>query len=133
MSNIQTVQSIYRSFGEGDIAGILDKLHENIAWDHGLCSGGVPWLEPITGRVAVQRFFAALGALDFKRFQPGTMVEADGAVIAVIDVAFVVKSTGRTVEEKDEVHIWHFDESGLATKFNHKVDTHQHWLAWRGE
>lgn len=40
-----------------------------------------------------------------------------------------VKETGRRFAEQDEVHIWHFNSAGLVSKFGHKLDTYQTWLA----
>jgi len=133
MSNLETVQAIYAAFGRGDIPAILGYLHENIEWDHGMTDGVVPWLQPRTGRAEVPKFFETLGALDFKRFQPKTLLESGNIVVALIDLAFVIKSTGKLVTEGDEVHIWQFDNQGLATSFRHKIDTHKQWLAYRGE
>jgi hypothetical protein len=60
------------------------------------------------------------------------VLENAGLVVAIIDVTFIVKATGRTITEEDEVHIWRFDDRGRVARFSHKVDTHQHWLAFRG-
>jgi ketosteroid isomerase-like protein len=133
MSNLQTVQDIYAAFGRGDIAAILNQLHEDIAWDHGMSDTGVPWLQPRTGRAEIPKFFEALGALDFKKFQPKTLLESGNMVVALIDLEFVIKANGRAVSEENEVHIWHFDSQGLATRFCHKIDTHKQWVAYRGE
>ena len=32
-----------------------------------------------------------------------------------------------------EVHIWRFDGQGRVARFCHRMDTHKHWLALRGE
>ncbi len=133
MSNLQTVQSIYSAFGRGDIPAILNHLHEDIEWEYGMSDTGVPWLQPRKGRADVPKFFQALGGVDLKTFQPKTLLESGNVVVALIDVAFVVKSTGQPVNEEDEVHIWHFDSQGRVTRFCHKCDTHQHWVAHRGE
>jgi len=49
----------------------------------------------------------------------------------VIDLAGVVKATGRAVAEEHQVHLWHFNEAGKVACFCHKVDTYQHWRAWQ--
>ena len=57
-----------------------------------------------------------------------------GNIVAVlIDVDLRVKSTGRRITEEDEVHIWYFDAQGRVSRFGHKVDTHQRWIACGGE
>ncbi len=129
MSNIQTVQSIYEAFGRGDIDTILKHLALDIAWEYDKTCAGIPWLEPRKGRAEVPKFFQALAAVEFQRFQPKTFFESGNVVVALNDVSFTVKSTGKSVVEEDEVHIWHFDNNGQVGRFCHKTDTRQHWLA----
>ena len=129
MSNVATVQGIYEAFGRGDILAILSHLAETIEWEYGMSNAGVPWLQPRRGRVEVPKFFESLSAFDLQKFQPKTFLESGNVVVALIDVALIVKATGRPVTEEDEVHIWHFDGEGRVIRFCHKVDTHQHWLA----
>jgi hypothetical protein len=133
MSNVQTVQQIYAAFGQGDIPAILGHLAEDIDWEYGIQEAGVPWLKPGKGRAAVPAFFESLAALEFHRFQPKTLLESGDVVVALIDLAVTVKATGRHVQEEDEVHIWRFDGNGKVVRFCHRVDTHKHWLAWKGE
>ena len=129
MSNVQTVQEIYGAFGRGDIPAILSHLTEDVDWEYSMSDTGVPWLQRRQGRSEVPKFFEALGALDFKRFEPKVMLEGPNIVVALIDVTAVVRATGRTVNEEDEVHIWHFNAQGQVVRFCHKVDSHQHWAA----
>jgi uncharacterized protein len=129
MSNVQTVQRLYDAFGQGDIPTILSFLAETVQWEYGMLDVGVPWLQPRKGRAEVPKFFESLNALQLQKFQPKIFLENSNVVVALIDVAFIVKSTSRPVVEEDEVHIWHFDSEGRVIRFCHKVDTHQHWLA----
>ena len=132
MSNVHTVQDIYAAFGRGDIPAILAHLADDIEWDHGMSDAGVPWLQPLKGRNEVPKFFQALSGLEFLKFEPKTLLENADVVVAIIDVTLIVKATGRTITEVDEVHIWRFDDRGRVARFCHKVDTHQHWSALRG-
>lgn len=129
MSNKATIQGIYEAFGRGDIPAILEKLSENVEWEYGIEDTGVPWLQERRGRSSVSGFFEAVGGLEFKKFQPKDLLESNNIVVALIDVSFNVRATGRAVEEEDEVHIWHFDENGLVTRFCHRCDTYKHWRA----
>ncbi len=52
-------------------------------------------------------------------------------VIAVISVDITVKTTGRRIRDL-ELHLWTFDAEGRVSRFRHMIDTHQHWLAWKG-
>ena len=132
MSNTRTVESIYEAFGRGDIPFILGTLSETVEWEYGLNSTDVPWLQPRKGRAAVAAFFESLAALDFRKFQVNWVGGSDNIVVGLCDVEAVVRNTGKTFIEADEVHIWHFGEDGLVTRFRHRVDTYQHWQAYHG-
>jgi hypothetical protein len=133
MSNAQTVQGIYAAFGRGDVPAILEKLAPDVEWEYGTTGHGVPWLQPRRGREQVVGFFQALAELlEFKKFAMTAVLEGPAVVVALIEIEAVVKATGRSLAEIDEVHIWHFDAGGRIRKFRHAVDTHQHVLAYRG-
>ena len=132
MGHIQTVQSIYEAFGRGDIAAILGHLAEDVVWEYDKAAAGIPWLVPRRGRAEAAKFFEALGAVEFQKFQPKVQLASGNIVVGLNDVAFTVKATGKHVVEEDEVHIWHFDASGKVARFCHKTDTLQHWLALQG-
>lgn len=129
MSNVLTVQRLYEAFGQGDLPTILSLLAETIQWEYGMMDAGVPWLQPRSGRAEVPKFFESHNAFDLQKFQPKTFLKNGNIVVVLIDVALIVKATGRSVIEEDEVHIWHFDDEGRVIRYCHKVDTHQHWLA----
>ena len=128
MSNIDTVKQIYESFGRQDVPAILSKLADNVEWEYGN-GQAVPWLQEIKGRDAVPSFFEALGVLDISLFQPKLYFETENIVIAVTDVQWTHKDTGKFVDNQDEIHIWHFNPEGQVAKYGHRVDTHSHWLA----
>jgi ketosteroid isomerase-like protein len=131
MPNKETVQDIYAAFGRGDVAAILERLDEGVEWEYGAASE-VPWLQPRRGRTGAAEFFASLTALEIQTFILKAILEGDGLVVALIDVEATVKATGKRYVEEDEVHIWYFDENGKVVRFRHRVDTHQHYQAWRG-
>lgn len=132
MQPIETVRAIYEAFGRGDIPAILEHLDEDVEWEYGLAPSGVPWLEPRRGRAGVAGFFEALSALEFRVFEPRTLLPADGLVVALIYAELTVRATGRRIVEEDEVHLWRFDREGRVIRFSHKVDSHQHWVAYHG-
>ncbi len=132
MSNLQTVQSIYEAFGRGDIGAILSHLADEVIWEYDKIGSDIPWLEQRHGRAEVPKFFEALGALEFQEFRPKTLLENGDIVVALNNVTFTVKTTGKKVIEEDEVHIWYFDSHGRVNRFCHKTDTRQHWLALQG-
>ena len=129
--NTETVQEIYASFGRGDIPTILEKLREDIEWEHDAMDHGVPWLLPRRGKAEVGRFFETLSQLEFLRFEPVAILEGGNQVVATIRVELVVKATRRAIRDF-EAHLWTFDESGRVARFRHLADTHQHVVAVRG-
>jgi ketosteroid isomerase-like protein len=133
MSNIETVKALYGAFGRGDIAAIMDFMADDIEWEYGMADNGVPWLRSQTGRDGAGQFFASLAGVEFYTFEPRLLLEGDDTVVALIDVSFTVKETGVLVSEEDEIHIWTFDADGKVSRFCHKLDTHQHWLACGGD
>lgn len=75
-------------------------------------------------------FFQALAAVDIHRFQPKTFLEAGNVVVVLLELEATVRSTGRRLMEEDEVHIWYFDSAGKVSRLAHRLDTHQHWVAY---
>jgi ketosteroid isomerase-like protein len=132
MSNLHTVQEIYAAFGRGDVETILAKLADDVDWEYGHPGSEVPWLERRRGRDGAAEFFASLAALDFHVFRPKEMLADGPVVVALVDVEFTVKETGRRVAEEEEIHVWRFDEAGLVARFRHGVDSHRHHLALHG-
>jgi ketosteroid isomerase-like protein len=130
MSNLRTTQEIYQAFGRGDVPAILAELSDSVDWDYGPASTDVPWLQRRKGRDGAASFFASLEAIQIHTFAPKTFLESEGLVVALVDIEFTVKATGKRVVEEDEVHIWRFDAQGKVARFRHRSDTHQHHLAY---
>ena len=130
MSNTATVQAIYEAFGRGDIPAILEKLDEDVRWDHwphgnGAQRAGVPWMAERRGRADVANFFETLGELDITGFEVGNLLEGGDQVAAVVELSGTVKATGGSITN-DEMHLWTFGADGLVTEFRHYIDTAQH-------
>jgi len=58
-------------------------------------------------------------------------LEADDVVVAILGLEFVVRSTGKSVWEHDEVRIFPFHEQGKVASFCHEGDSYRHWTARR--
>jgi hypothetical protein len=125
MSPVERVQQIYAAFGAGDVPAILAALAEDVEWEYGTAPNPVPWLQRRQGRAQVPGFFEALGALDFHVFTPLKIFGDDRFAVSVVHLEATVKSTGARIVEPAEVHLWHFDERGLVTRFRHAADTWQ--------
>jgi ketosteroid isomerase-like protein len=132
MPHADTVRGIYDAFARGDVAAILEPLADDVEWEYGVNSTTVPWLQPRRGRDAVPAFFEALfGAVELHRFEAKELLEGRDLVVAIIDIEFTVRATGRRVVEEDEAHVWRFAD-GKVVRFRHRADTHQQQLAWNG-
>jgi ketosteroid isomerase-like protein len=132
VSNTNTVQEIYGAFGAGDVPRILGKLADSVEWDSDAIANVSPFLVARRGMDDVGQFFAALAAADFTKFEPTALLESGNTVVALIDVDFTVKATGKSVSQLDEVHIWRFGPDGKVVNFRHRVDTHAQHLAFAG-
>lgn len=132
MSHLRTAREIYEAFGRFDVPAILSKLSESVDWEYGATSNEVPWLQHRQGREGAMAFFTSLGGMEIHRFVPKTFLEGKDVVVALIDIEFTVKATGKRVVEEDETHIWYFNDQCQVIRFRHRVDTLQHALACRG-
>lgn len=122
-SKTQT-EAIYAAFQRGDVPFIIAQLSEDVEWDVEASESIMPWLQPRRGKAEVVAFFEALAASMTIESFAVTRVLADGDLaIGLVDIAFVVKATGKRVEERDEAHLWWFDEAGKVRKFRHRIDT----------
>jgi uncharacterized protein len=124
MSPIETVETMYAAFGRGDVPTILSCLAEDVEWEYGSHGAPLPWLQPLRGRNQVPHFFQALQqGIEITRFVPTHIMGKDRVVVALIDLTFTVKASGRSLEEPDEAHIWHFNDKGQVQRFRHRIDT----------
>jgi hypothetical protein len=57
------------------------------------------------------------------------IIDGGDTVVALIDVEFTVKATGKRISEEDELHLWRFGPDGKVVRFRHGVDTHMHQIA----
>jgi hypothetical protein len=132
MSHLQTIQEIYEAFGRGDVPAILSKLSEDVDWEYGAGASEIPLIQRRRGREGAAAFFASLDAIQIHHFALKAVLDGGAVVVALIDIEYTVKATGKRVVEEDEAHIWHFDEQGRVARFRHRIDTLQHTLAFRG-
>jgi ketosteroid isomerase-like protein len=123
MSNIATVQNLYAAFGRQDVPAILEHLAEDVGWDLDAPGYGLAMLEPGTGKAHAARFFEALSAAEFLRFEPQNFLEGGNQVAVPLAITIRVKATGKVVEML-EVHLFTFGEDGKVSRFFHCLDRH---------
>lgn len=129
MDIAQTTQEIYAAFARGDIAAILARLSDSVDWEYGATDNAAPWLAQRRGREGAGAFFASLAGMDIHRFGVNSILAGDRVAVALVNIEFTVKATGRRVVEEDEVHIWHFNAEGKVARFRHRLDTLAHHRA----
>ena len=130
-SHLETVQAIYEAFGRGDIPAILDRLSDDVDWEHDRPDHGLPLLKPRRGRASVAGFFEELARVSIERFEPRSFLTSADQVAVVIAIDLLVKATGRRVRDV-EMHLWTFATDGKVARFRHILDTHQYVEAYRG-
>lgn len=121
------VDEIYAAFGRGDVPGILERLAEDVEWEHDAIDHGIALLTPRRGRREVVKFFEALGAIDITRFDVVNLLEGGDQVCAVVRVAHKHKVTEKIFSDL-ELHLWSFNDRGQIAGFRHVVDSHGLWL-----
>jgi ketosteroid isomerase-like protein len=134
-TNVTVVQEIYEAFGRGDVPAILERLADDVEWDHFADNyaqrAEVPWLAARTGRHDVAGFFAILAGWTVREFDVVSLTAGDDHVAAEIRIDAEVGGGGRLQEE--EVHHWTLDDAGQVTRFRHYTDTAKQIAAARGE
>lgn len=132
MNHVETVRNIYTAFGRQDVPAILERLAPDVDWEYAYRDEGIPWLLPRKGREGALAFLQSLSVLQLSKFDVQHVLGEGNLVVAVIEVEGVVVPTGKRIVEENEVHLWFFNERGLAQRFRHVADTLQHWRACRG-
>jgi uncharacterized protein len=134
--NAATVADIYAAFGRGDVAAIVERLADDVAWDDDWPDNfaqraGVPHLVPRRGPSEVEHFFALLGSLTVLDFAVLDIIGDGRQVVAEIRAGFALPGGGRFTDE--ELHLWTFDDAGRVRRFRHYCDTAKHIAAVAGE
>lgn len=124
MHTIDTVKAIYAAFSRGDIPFILAQLADDIEWEYDAPESNVPWLQQRQGKAGAQFFFQDLAnTMDIQFFQVTRVLGDAGMAAGLVDIEFTVKATGKQVRERDEVHLWFFNDAGKVSRFRHRIDT----------
>lgn len=125
---LDIVQSVYASFGRGDVAAVLDLIDDDVDWGRTIQAPGatvVPHLQHGIGKAAAISYFTAVAeTMEFHRFSPH-LFATDGAehVMAVLDLDMTVRTTGARVAF-DEVHVFTV-RNGKIVRYRPFLDTAQ--------
>jgi uncharacterized protein len=128
MSNVETIQQLYEAFGRGDIPAILERLAEDIRWEHHPTGNAaqdqdVPYMRARSGLEAVGGFFQDIQKdFELNSFNPYSFLEGEGRVAVLIEVDLTIKSTGKRLQD-EEIHLWEFGSDGKVVSHRHFLDT----------
>jgi ketosteroid isomerase-like protein len=86
VSNVETVKAIYRAFGRGDVATILDKLEDSVEWETMVAVPEVPWLQARRGKANIGGFFESMTPLQITRFEARTIFDGDDKVFVLMSI-----------------------------------------------
>jgi ketosteroid isomerase-like protein len=96
--NAKIVAEIYSAFGRGDIASILDRVANDVDWNHSK-SSEIPYGGHYSSRAEVQKFFDKISsAVEVKSFEPKSSTASGDAVFAAGTWSGKAKATGKIFE-----------------------------------
>lgn len=127
MSKMQTVLSLYRAYGRGDLDAVMALLADDVEWNNhpvqnSAQAAGVEVERHRRGKEGAAGFFQALGGLDMHRFVPVSWLENDTQVAVVMSLDTTVKATGTRYQDS-EIHLWTFGPDGLIVEHRTFNDT----------
>ena len=133
--HLAAVEAIYAAFGRGDIPAILDRLADDICWEHWDDSfahrADVPWARPRTGHGGASEFFSIVRDFQITEFTVKNLMASGDQVAAEVVIDARPPGGGRYRDE--ELHLWTFNNQGKVSRLRHYVDTAKHIAASRGE
>ena len=96
--NKRFVMEAYEQFQHGDIAGLLERYHDDAEWV-GPDSEIVPFAGCYHGKAGIAQFFRKLGeSAQATRFEIRECVAEGDKVIAVGEASWLVKANGRSFD-----------------------------------
>jgi ketosteroid isomerase-like protein len=130
-SGIAIVKEVYGAFARGDIAGILDRLTEDVAWNMP-GEPGIPFAGKRRGTAAVAEFFQVLNETDeVLAFEPREFFANGAKVVVLGHYRARARATGRTVDN-EWVHVFTVQHGKLAS-WTEFCDTAAISAAYRSE
>ena len=127
--NTALIQEIYAAFGRGDAPFIAANVRPEAVWDFNVSKSAVPWHAPALGPTGVPKFLAAfVENVQLEAFEPRRFIAVGDEVIAHIRIAYLVKRTGRRVDQ-EQLHWWTVRD-GKIVRLRHFEDTAQVIAAW---
>ncbi len=120
-NHLQVIQQAYHCFGQGNVAGILATLNNDVIW-HVAPVQDVPYTGTRQGQEGAAEFFTKMAECeDTLRFEPREFIAQGDKVAVVGHYAARVKATGREYEMYF-VHIFTMRDGKIA-RFDEYTDT----------
>ena len=128
--NMRVVQEMFAALERSDIAGVLDRLSDDIEWRVAGPSE-LPYAGIHRGRDEVAKFFQSFGqAAEFEVFEPREYLAGGDKVVVLGHERQRIKAIGQRVETEWAM-VFVLDD-GRIKKFHNYVDTHALAAAHRG-
>jgi ketosteroid isomerase-like protein len=99
-ANVRVVQNAFAAFAARDLKGVMALLADDIEWQ-GARTKDIPYGGHFHGKDQLAKFFANLGQnIEYEYFEAAEYVNHNERVIALGRERFLVKSTGRHVDNE---------------------------------
>ena len=94
-SNCALIQDLYAAFARGDIPYILERLAEDVQFEHS-DSPEIPYGGSYGGKDGIEKFFARIGeAVELKTFEPKSYLSSGDEVMTTGVWSAVSRKTGK--------------------------------------
>lgn len=111
--NLKAVAAAYEGFQRDDWGPLFSILADDFVFTN---YEGNPFAGTYHGRAGFEHVEKVLEGADMSKFEVETMVADDDTVIAVVDIEYTVKATGKSNPPGPTVHIMDFQD-GKMTRF----------------
>lgn len=121
---LQAVQALYEAFGQGDLPGMLARIHPDVDWSTEVTAPGaelVPMFRNGRGHDAVMHYFSGVAALEFHVFNPVAFHEDGDVVLVELELAMTHRTTGKQARF-GEIHRF-VVRDGMVVHYRHFADT----------
>ncbi len=131
-AHLAAVERLYAAYGQGDMAGVLAELTDDVDWAAEAAGTALPWYGPHRGKQEVPRFFNAIASsVEISEFQIVGMASNDTDVISTVHWTFKVRATSKTASMYMQ-HWWRFADGKIAF-FRGSEDSAQSIAAFRAD
>ena len=129
MDNQSIIGHIYECFGKGDVPAILERISEDVKWEHWdknhAQATGIAYMQRRQGKQGASDFFGTLAAIEMRDFKVLSILSGGNKVCVEVVIEFKVKATGKILRD-EELHLWTLDDRGQVIGLRHYVDTAKH-------